>query len=206
MELKHHPFICIEGIDGVGKSTVAKRLAEAINGVYFKTPSKPYSDAREAIDQQADTISRFYFYLSSVTFASQQIARLCSTTPVVCDRYIYSTYAYHLAKDPTLSSRIVALPVVLPTIHIPDLTVLLTSEEQERQRRLAIRRGQTSSNESFQDRDGAFLALVEKEFSKMGLCSINTSAMSVTDVVHKVLCRIRGFLQPAHKRTDTILC
>ena len=136
MALKRHPFICVEGIDGVGKSTVARKLAETINGVYFKTPSKPYSDVREAIDEQADTASRFYFYLSSVTFASQKITRLCSETPVVCDRYIYSTYAYHFVKDATLRTKVLALPVLPPTILVPDFTVLLTADEPERQRRL----------------------------------------------------------------------
>lgn len=199
MTPKHHPFICVEGIDGVGKSTVAKNLAEAISGVYFKTPSKPYSDVREAIDEQADTASRFYFYLSSVTFASQQIERLCSTTPVVCDRYIYSTYAYHFVKDATLRAKVLALPVLPPTILVPDFTVLLTADESERQCRLAARLGQTFSNEKIQERDGTFLASVESEFRKMGLCVVDTTATSVTEVVSQIIYRLGELLQPAHE-------
>lgn len=61
-----HPFIVIEGLGGVGKTTVGKILAEKIGGVYIKTPAESFLSARKEIDACADPMARFFFYLSTV--------------------------------------------------------------------------------------------------------------------------------------------
>src|SRR5205085_3065414 len=138
-----YPFICVEGIDGVGKSTVAGKLATALDGIYYKTPPPPYDSIRANIDKKADPWARFYFYLSAVSFASAEISRLRLTQSVVCDRYIFSTLAYHIAMDECFRGHEVA-----PSLLMPDVTFLLVAVEEERVRRLIGDRKSTRLNSS----------------------------------------------------------
>ena len=54
------PFIAIEGIDGVGKSTCAKLLAEKMSAYYYKTPSGIFEKVRTTIDISVDPYTRVY--------------------------------------------------------------------------------------------------------------------------------------------------
>ena len=90
-------FILLEGGDGVGKSSCAIEIAKAINGIYYKTPPPIFDSLRQPIDDTKDYSLRFYYYLTGVIYSSKEISELLKTTHVVCDRYLYTTIAYHEA-------------------------------------------------------------------------------------------------------------
>jgi thymidylate kinase len=130
-----HPFIVLEGLGGVGKTTVGKILAEKIGGVYVKTPTDSFLSARKEIDACADPMARFFFYLSTVIQASAEISHILETAPVVCDKYILATMCWH---------RAMGVDVHVPkfvNIRIPDFTFLLTCSDLKRIERLDRRDG-----------------------------------------------------------------
>jgi len=176
------PFVCIEGIDGAGKTTTARLVAQALGGRYYKTPPTPHALVRGEIDQQADPISRFYFYLSSVCLAAHEIQKLLSSGAVVCDRYIYSTYAYHFVMDQRLRACTLPLPLLMP-----DLAVLLTVDERERLARLRDRSDPIAHSDAAIESNTDFLARVETEFRTMRMLVIDTASKSPDHVATEVL-------------------
>jgi thymidylate kinase len=182
------PFICIEGLDGVGKTTIARTLAERIGGVYYKTPPPPYDSIRQTIDLRADPRTRFCFYLSAVGYASHQIGQLLMTQPVVCDRYIYSTIAYHSAMDATLRSMVQAEHYLQA-----DCPILLAADENERMRRVCAR--PRNSHDGHLETDSVFLMNVYREFRRFNLELVDTTGLDIEAVVEGVLVRVMAKLR-----------
>jgi thymidylate kinase len=128
-------FIVIEGLDGSGKSTICEKLGHKLNCTIYKTPSFPYSKIRSEVDSTADAAARFFFYLSSVFYASTEISALLKKNSVVCDRYLYSTICYHAILNPSFSKFAIGDWNILR----PDFTFFLSTPFEERVRRIAAR-------------------------------------------------------------------
>lgn len=128
-------FIAIEGLSGVGKSTVVRILARKLRAKLYKTPSGAFAEARAAIDRSNPVpLSRFYFYLASIVQASEEIEKLLHKSDVVCDRYFLTTYCYHKA----LTSRTFPL-LQSARVANPDFTFLIICKEKTRHKRLKQR-------------------------------------------------------------------
>jgi len=108
---KRGTFICIEGIDGSGKTTQARRLVSSLclkgfDAVYTTEPSsgKVGSLIRRSV---LDRKKRLPIALEALLFAADRVDHLeIEIKPalengkvVVCDRYVYSTLAYQGAAD-----------------------------------------------------------------------------------------------------------
>ena len=150
------PLIAIEGIDGAGKTTVAKLLAEEINGVYYKTPSQKFSQCRMLFEGNSRrSLSRFLFYASILWAAWDEIKNALQTKPVVVDRYILSTKIYHeaLLKDqPELKNKIEeSFYNICPPL--PDYNFVLKVEPEIAESRLKrSNKGKLFDSEIEQDR------------------------------------------------------
>ncbi len=104
-------FICVEGIDGSGKTTQAHRLARTLtrmgyDAVYTTEPSRGiYGRIIRKHILQGD--SRVPTVVEAVLFAVDRINHVRSEIEpllnkgkiVVCDRYVYSSIAYQGAAD-----------------------------------------------------------------------------------------------------------
>lgn len=174
-----HLFISLDGVDGVGKTTVAKLLASDGSFRYYKSPSGPFAQLRKEIDSHATPIERYCFYRLATQFDSVQISRLLKTSPVVCDRYIFSTIAYHVAMDP----RIWAIHNDAGILK-PHFAFLLGARPEIRNKRLCERNNMSSdSSDKDIERNSAFLDLVANIFMSFGLIYIDTSDITAEEVV-----------------------
>lgn len=129
-----HLFVCLEGIDLVGKTEVGKCLAEKLGYRYYKSPGGSFAAARSIVDDEVDPLTRYFFYRAASQYDSRRIAAILAVSGVVCDRYIYSTFAFHAAMDPQIQSLF-----ELTQLLMPDRTFVLTAREEVRVRRISER-------------------------------------------------------------------
>ncbi len=127
-------FVVIEGLDGVGKTTLVDALAEHYGGEAANTPGpllqKLTGPILDALGD--DQTARCLFYAASVLSEGKRARKAADRGGVVfMDRYWLSTIAYARARG--VSVDLSSLEAIVP---VPDVTVLLTLEETERRRRL----------------------------------------------------------------------
>ena len=91
-----YPFVVVEGVDGVGKTSIAQRLARRLGFNYFKTPSKTFEEVRSFFDhRERPPLARFSLYLASLIEDTRQMRIMLRKAGVVCDRYTMSLQFYH---------------------------------------------------------------------------------------------------------------
>jgi thymidylate kinase len=178
-------FISIDGVDGVGKTTVAKLLGADKQFQYHKSPAQPFAQLRTEIDTHATPLERYCFYRLSVQNDSTRVTELLQRGSVVCDRYIASTAAYHFALDPRIKMIHQEAQILKP-----DYAFLLTARTKVRDRRLR-ERAQMHGDLKL-EQDSCFLDRVEVIFRSFGLIEIDTSDSSPDIVVEKITRIIRS--------------
>ena len=128
-------FVTFEGIDGAGKTTVSRLVAESLRAqghrVHLTTePTKSWlGDAvRRAYDDDVGAIAESFLFLADRAAHLTDIrAHLKKRELVLCDRYADSTYAYQGArlegvmKDPIRFLQRASEPWALR----PNVTILL---------------------------------------------------------------------------------
>lgn len=178
--MKRKVFIVVEGIDGTGKTTVSRRLAEKLPAFYYSTPPEEFSEMRKWIDREVTTIeTRYIFYLTALVLAGNEIRELLKSGSVVCDRYVLSTTAYHLALGLPLKYLEAVDTIDLPT---PTVTFYLHCEENERLRRIRQR------GVSVMDLEHTRMAnKIRHEFEKADTIRIDTTYKDVDKVVDEIL-------------------
>lgn len=89
-------FIDLGGVDGAGKTTIARLLSKETGAVCYATPPKKLAGYRNKIDAEASPLEHYKFYLEGVRIASKEIwEMLAEGQNVICDRYWLTTYVYH---------------------------------------------------------------------------------------------------------------
>jgi thymidylate kinase len=175
-----HRFIVFEGIDGSGKTSLAKEFAKRIHGFYYHSPSSFISPLRYLADVSPLRI-KYHYYRLSHRIAALEIRHLLRKTDVVCDRYMYTTVAYH---DVLLKKEL-----GLQRILVPDKIVFVSAGWKEIKRRLS-KRGAKIRLEYI-----PYLRKVQKRygliFSKMdNVIRFDTTGKRVSDVVESLLKKI----------------
>lgn len=177
-----YPFMAIEGVDGVGKTTCAQILAKRVSGYYYKTPSRIFEKMRKEIDTLGNLRLRFIFYLASVFHATYEIRKLLSEQPVICDRYVWSTIAYHRALGVDLSYiKFERLPILLT-----DFSIYLWADERTYIQRL-IHRGPSSSSDKELEINRALQQKIHREFLSLPVRPIDTSNLNPNEVCDVIL-------------------
>lgn len=152
--------VVLEGLDGVGKSTVSRLLAQRLSAVLLQTPipamhaMRPYFDALHSTVQPAHDpaappegspdraswlagVRHGYYMAGNFLAGAQMCETLSAGCSVVMDRYYASTKAYILGK--TRAHSIQDLPQAGSTAYAwpaelpkPDFMIVLTLNERER--------------------------------------------------------------------------
>lgn len=168
-------FISLDGVDGVGKTTVAKLLAADGSFRYHKSPAGPFAQLRKEVDAHATPLERYCFYRLATQFDSVQINQSLETNSVVCDRYIASTAAYHIAMDARI--RVIHNDAGLLNPHF---AFLLGARSEVRDKRI-LERAKVLSDIKLEG-DNTFLDRVAEIFMSFGLIYIDTSDMMAEEV------------------------
>lgn len=133
-------FIVLEGVSGIGKSTLAKVLTSRLGATSLHTLPRPHNDWSKTANAQLRSLPQFAFYLSGALHASDQI-RACRTIgPVVADRYISSVIACHAAVHKVPVEDVTRL--LDPFRHYlmaPDRTFYLRCSEDTLRKRMEVK-------------------------------------------------------------------
>jgi dTMP kinase len=139
-------FVVFEGLDGTGKTTIARSTAALIGATYSTTPSPALRTYRDRI---IDTLgpspeAHQLFYLSTVFAASDEARMLLGQgRSVVIDRYFLSTQAYAAFRGSRLDLDHLG-KLLLPA----DVTVVLEAPLDVRRSRVTSRGSSAADSET----------------------------------------------------------
>jgi len=189
-------FITLEGGEGVGKSTLAKSLAETLrsrgrNVVVTREPGgAPGADAIRALLVSGDE-GRWSAVEEALLFAAARLNHLTHTIRpaltrgawVICDRYFDSTRAYQVSGGGLDVSVLDELNALIGA-NMPDLTLVLDIDPVLG---LARSRGAHLGEDRFEKKDEAFHARVRREFLAIATreparCAVIDASQSAEEV------------------------
>lgn len=172
-------ILAIEGLDGCGKSTVAKEAARVMGGTYVGLPPEDLRLRKDSFLENYGTVSRLLYYLAGV----RRIFEISTEVGlVVADRYISSAYALHTEATGPLAEYVRQAP-----IPPPDLCIFLEVGEDERKRRLS-RKADIDPFEVRLNEDQSFHRQVRAALLSTVPCKIiDTTELSQSEVAAQVV-------------------
>ncbi|BFO15373.1 hypothetical protein SHKM778_17610 [Streptomyces sp. KM77-8] len=136
--LRNNPFIVLEGISGIGKSTLARLLTERLKAGTLHTVPDFYMPWAPVMNANTRALPQFAFYLSGVLHASDIIRNHLERGPVVSDRYVTSVLAYHSAVHELDMAQVAELLAPFrPYLSAPDRTFYLRCTDRTLRTRMA---------------------------------------------------------------------
>jgi UMP-CMP kinase 2 len=192
--IRNNPIIVIEGLDGVGKTTLVNSLELVLDAVVIKTPgvisiAGEGRPLRELYDKQSESIRRAYYRFACVT-AGIKAREFSETVPVIIDRYWTSTvsYAVGAGEDKQTMSFLGKYP---DDIIKPDLVIVLTVNEAVRLTRIRKRQDIDSVEESRLASDTVFRERIMNALRSFDIYEIDTSYLAPSEVLAAVVLRIK---------------
>ena len=180
--MKPGRFITLEGGEGVGKSTQATRLAEALRArglavVVTREPGgTPGAEAIRALLMTGE-IDRWSARAEALLFAAaradhvERVIRpaLARGDWVICDRFIDSTRAYQGGAGGVSDAEIMALHEVGSEGLLPDRTFLLSMSVFDASFRVFSRDG--AKADRFAKKEGEYFDIVAAKFEQLAMAS-----------------------------------
>lgn len=184
-------FIVFEGLDGTGKSSLAKALAEELRAIYVKTPPPEFEPVRKIIHSEQNPYTRFLFYFSSVMYISERVQNMSKETIVFCDRYFYTSLADFFAQsNPTKSEREFWIHIARSSCTIPDIVIFCQCNREVRLARIIDRNANMQLNarddlsESFEH---GMMEAFTSIFNENEVLRVDTSKRSVNQLVEFIM-------------------
>lgn len=164
-------FIVLEGLSGVGKSTLAPLVAEQLDAEFLPSIPHEFAAARRMVDQQKDVEVRHLFFLAALGVTSLALSsRLVEDSRhLVLESYIARAQAFHKGMGS-------GLEVNMGHFLQPKLTFYLDCEEHVRRQRIEQRGGKATNY--WQRRAEESAMSIREEYEKMDL--IHVRAMGAT--------------------------
>lgn len=156
--------IAVEGLDGVGKSTIVRRVADLMGAETLVTPGADLELTRRALEStfEAHPDARMLWYASTVMLASDRLRALRRAgRSAVVDRYFLSTLVYAELRGASL-----CLSEVEQRLLVPHVTIYLHAPRAVREARMRVRH--TNTNEDRRTLDPAVDARLDDAFRRLG--------------------------------------
>lgn len=185
--------IAIEGIDGVGKTTLAKKLAKALNFKFVEKHLHTLFDGENAdhiphyqritkvINSSDDTLLRAWFYALGNIYMREHYGN----KDIVTDRYFASNYSWNGTPDNSF-----IFEHLIQCLGKPQITFLLYANENARINRL---RQRNSNDPDLEKINGTFSLEMYKKLKyfldqyDFHYYSLDTSELSDTETFETVL-------------------
>lgn len=190
-------FIVLEGLDGVGKSTLAKDLAAHLDAQFMSTPGAAFSGIRNQVLDAfgSDQLAKALFYTATVSSEGIKARAIVDQgRTVVMDRYWASTVTYAKARGVTAN-----LDALANDFAMPDICVLITLDEAIRLARLR-ERGMTP-----EDREtigASFCQAVMKGLKAHSTIVVDISGADRTQAVTRVAAAIEAYFDQASPKME----
>lgn len=199
-------FVTFEGIDGSGKTTVAKMLVERLaakgaNAKYFKTPgqTKIGADLREMVlnpDNNLAPDAPFFLFVADML----QVNHECGLADgpednliAICDRYKDSTLVYQvMCANRSPFEKYLMSQTLNEFVPDPDVTVLFEVKYETAQKRLKTQefgkkdRFEDADRVKWENRQRAYMDLPER-FPERKFVTIDVNELTAEQVVDKLL-------------------
>lgn len=210
-------FIAIEGPDGVGKTTALQGLAEQLRAetgrevLCIREPGGTELSERVrdvlvrhgggdgVVDLLLFSAARRQLLLEKVRPALERGAIVLS------DRFILSTYAYQGGGMGVPDETISIISEIATDGTVPDLTLLLHLDEEERKRRMADRGNPTVHYEREE-----FLARVRKRYQELATMLPGVRVVSASgtpaEVVQRLMDNVRDVIRAPRVARGRALC
>lgn len=158
------PCIAIEGLDGSGKSTIARLFASRLGADLVKNPPGSLSAERAVADAGPEGERRAFYVCGNRVAAKEALLHRSQGRAVVMDRCAASTLAFGVAQ-----AGAVARPGDWPPdVGRPDVIILLDVPEPVRLARIASRAAGETPEEARLRSDGEFRARVLAGYVALG--------------------------------------
>lgn len=149
--MKRFPFFVFEGVDGSGKTSLAKLLANRRNLCYYSSIPDGLLSIQEQITNTHSPIATFHFYSLCNLMRSNEYISTLNHSGIVADRYVFSTFVYHsllLKQDLSAHFRMLQSD---SNFLWPDVVIYITASSEVIKKRIA-NRSQTISPQWYGDK------------------------------------------------------
>jgi dTMP kinase len=154
----------LEGISGVGKTTLARLLAERLGAMAIHTLPDPHTGWSGTANRELRPLPQLAFYLSGLLHVSDAVRQHLRVGPVVADRYACSVMACHAAvNDVGLDQVRELIAPFLSYLVAPDATFYLISSDSSLKERMGTKTDVKQDDTDLFDVPGR-LARVRKNF------------------------------------------
>lgn len=185
-------IIAIEGLDGVGKTTVASLIRSTISeSELLHTPPRSYYDGNLEVLRNLASPARSLLFYSGVLAISDRMRNFEEPRIMVIDRYLGSVAGMNNYLMPQFGDFCQDLAL----LH-PDLTIELTCEESTRRERLRKRGKPLDPFEILLERDASLRVHVHEHIRRSSneYVAIDTTRLRAGDVARLCLWQIQRVL------------